>query len=59
MFSNPEIEDKTIKYGFYTNRTIDKNGAEMPAKSPFGMFEDLFIPNDLAFVAKKIDEYYE
>ena len=59
LFSNPEIEDKTIKYGFYTNRTIDRNGAEMPAKSPFGMFEDLFIPNDLAFVAKKIDEYYE
>ena len=58
LFANPEYEDKEIKYGFITNRTIDKNGAEIPAKSPMGMFDEMFIPNDLAFVAQKIDEYY-
>lgn len=28
------------------------------AKSPYGMFEDLHIPNDLGYVAKKVREYY-
>lgn len=59
LFTQPIIDDKTVKYGFLTNRTVDKNGAEIPAKSPMGMFEDLFIPNDLALVAKTIDEYYK
>lgn len=58
LFASPVYEDKTINYGFYTNRTLDRLGAEIPAKSPMGMFEDMFIPNDLAFVVKKIDEYY-
>lgn len=58
LFANPQYEDKKITYGFVTNRTIDRAGAEIPAKSPMGMFEDEFIPNDLALVAKKIDEFY-
>lgn len=58
LFANPRYEDKKINYGFVTNRTIDHTGAEIPAKSPMGMFEDEFIPNDLAFVSQKIDEYY-
>lgn len=58
LFACPEFEDKSIKYGFYTNRTVDRNGVEIPAKSPMGMFDELFIPNDLAYVAQKIDEYY-
>lgn len=58
LFASPQYEDKNIRYGFITNRTIDREGAELPAKSPMGMFDELFIPNDLAFVAKKIDEYY-
>jgi len=58
LFASPQFEDKKIVYGFVTNRTTDKNGSEIPAKSPMGMFEDEFIPNDLAYVAKKIDEYY-
>lgn len=59
LFANPEFEDKNIKYGFYTNRTIDRNGSEIPAKSPLGMFPDLFIPNDLKYVADSIDKFYE
>lgn len=58
LFAQPQYEDKQIKYGFFTNRTLDRNGAEIPAKSPMGMFEDMFIPNDLALVVKAIDEYY-
>lgn len=58
LFTSLQYEDKEIKYGFYTNRVIDRTGAEIPAKSPMGMFEEKFIPNDLALVAKKIDEYY-
>lgn len=58
LFASPQYEDKQITYGFYTNRTLDRSGAELPAKSPMGMFEDLFIPNDLNLVAKKVDEYY-
>ena len=58
LFASPRINDKIVEYGFVTNRTVDTNGAEIPAKTPFEMFDDLFIPNDLAYVAKKIDEYY-
>ena len=58
LFTSPRINDKTVEYGFVTNRTTDSNGAEIPAKTPLGMFDDLFIPNDLALVAEKIDEYY-
>lgn len=59
LFAQPQYEDKSIRFGFFTNRTLDRNGAEIPAKSPMGMFDELFIDNDLAFVAKKIDEYYD
>lgn len=58
LFTSPQYEDKTINYGFITNRTLDRNGAEIPAKSPMGMFDSLLIPNDLQFVSEKIDEYY-
>lgn len=58
LFASPQYEDKNINYGFYTNRTLDRIGAEIPAKSPMGMFDEMFIPNDLALVAQKIDEYY-
>lgn len=58
LFTNPEYEDKKVNYRFVTNRTIDRNGSEIPAKTPAGMFEDLYIPNDLSIVTKAIDEYY-
>ncbi len=58
LFASPEINDKNVTFGFYTNRTVDRLGAEIPAKSPIDMFDQLFIPNDLLYVSKKIDEYY-
>ena len=44
--------DGNIKYEFVTN-----NDGKYPAKSPVGMFKDLYIPNDLGLVSKTIDEY--
>ena len=41
------------KYNFIT-----QGDARHIAKSPLGMFEDRNIPNDLAFVKKKMAEYY-
>ena len=38
---------------------VTNNDGEYPAKSPVGMFESLYIPNDLGIVAKKMQEYYE
>ena len=58
LFASPIYESKESQYGFYTNHTLDRAGVEVPAKSPMGMFESLYIPNDLALVAKAIDEYY-
>lgn len=44
--------DNKIKYEFVTN-----NDGTKPAKSPVGMFTELYIPNDLGFVAEQIDKY--
>lgn len=58
LFTSLKYEDQGITYGLITNRTLDRNGAEIPAKSPMGMFDELFVPNDLALVSTKIKEYY-
>jgi hypothetical protein len=44
--------DNKIKYSFVTN-----NDGKYPAKSPIGMFKDLYIPNDLKIVSESIDRY--
>ena len=43
-----------LKYTFTT-----QNDGTTRAKSPRGMFEEMQIPNDLALVSQKIDEYNE
>lgn len=50
--SKEKIEDQ-LQYGFYTK------DASSTAKTPDGMFESNFIPNDLLFVRKAIECYYE
>lgn len=40
-------------------RFITQNDGTTTAKSPKGMFKDLLIPNDLAYVLKAIEEYYQ
>lgn len=44
--------DNKPEYKFVTN-----NDGESPAKSPIGMFKDLYIANDLSFVSQSIDAY--
>lgn len=46
-----DTNKKTI-YEFVTNQDN-----VFPAKSPYGMFKNLYIPNDLGYVARCIDEY--
>lgn len=48
-----EGKDGSVSYNFITNRF-----KKMPAKSPDGMFDEVKIPNDLSYVCKKLDEYY-
>jgi ABC-type dipeptide/oligopeptide/nickel transport system ATPase component len=45
-------QEKKMSYEFVTNRDVS-----YPAKSPYGMFKDLYIPNDLGLVARMIDDY--
>jgi len=58
LFARPKFDDKgNPTYGFYTHkRKID--GVEFPSKTPDGMFEEDFIPNDLGLVVKTMKEYY-
>lgn len=44
---------KKTKKEFVTNYD-----GEFPAKSPIGMFESLYIPNDMGYVIKKVNNYY-
>lgn len=46
-------EDKEASYKFVTNKVDD-----YPAKSPMGMFEERYVPNDMAAVLSAIDSYY-
>jgi len=58
LYSAIKYDEKgNAQYGFYTHRTM-QGQIEIPAKSPDGMFEEDFIPNDLGIVVKKISEYY-
>lgn len=58
LYSAVKFDDKgQAAYGFYTHRFM-QGVIEIPAKSPDGMFEEDFIPNDLGLVIQKINEYY-
>lgn len=46
--------DNKVSYRFVTN-----NDGQYPAKSPVGMFKDLYISNDLGLVSESIDKYNE
>lgn len=58
LFAEPQVTGSSITYGYYTHFTQGKGGAYIPAKTPMGMFDIDFIPNDLGIVAKAIREYY-
>lgn len=58
LYCCPQYNDNgTPVFGFYTKR-MKLNGIEIPAKSPDGMFEEEFIPNDLNIVIDKMNKFY-
>lgn len=58
LYSSVIYDDKgQATYGFYTHR-FKEGTIEIPAKTPDGMFEQDFIPNDLGYVVKAMNEYY-
>lgn len=58
LFAQPKFDDKgKATYGFYTHK-MRVNGIELPSKTPEGMFEEDWIPNDLGLVVKTMNEYY-
>lgn len=56
LYGKSEWDSKanTANRHFVTN--LD---GQYPAKSPFGMFDDIYIPNDLGMVVNAMNEYYE
>lgn len=58
LYSAIKYDEKGIPtYGFYTH-SVKEGSVEIPAKSPADMFDSDFIPNDLGFVVKCMNEYY-
>lgn len=66
-YITPEGKFETVLYGKTTYDTKEKksirefvtnNDGIYPAKSPVGMFSELYIPNDLGLVIKLATEYY-
>ena len=57
LWCKPEMTKDKVNYRFITNRTI-VDGIEIPAKSPMGLFPELFMPNDLQIVTDRIKEYF-
>lgn len=47
-------KDNKMNYCFVTNRW-----EKYPAKSPRGMFSEIKIPNDLAYVIREVESYYK
>ena len=58
LYCEPKFDENgKPEYGFYTHK-LRVDGIEIPAKTPDGMFEEDFIPNDLQFVVKSMDNFY-
>jgi hypothetical protein len=49
----PQEEDIQERYKFST-----QTDSESTAKAPMGMFDEKYIPNDLQFMAEKINDFY-
>ena len=58
LYSAIKFDEKgNPTYGFYTHATMEGT-VQIPAKTPDGMFDADFIPNDLGTVVKAMNEYY-
>ena len=58
LYSAIKYDDKgNATFGFYT-KACKEGLVEIPAKSPEGMFQTSFIPNDLGVVVEQLNAYY-
>jgi hypothetical protein len=58
LYCEPQFDENGVpSFGFYTHK-LRVDGIEIPAKTPEGMFEEDFIPNDLGLVVKAMNKYY-
>ena len=54
LFTEVKMEDDKLPHYYFVTQT----DGVTTAKSPKGMFDEIYIPNDLNYVSTKIDEYY-
>lgn len=57
LYTQVLIDKGVSKYYFVTNASSDGE-TKITAKSPFGMFDELLVPNDLGEVLEKVEKYY-
>lgn len=57
LYCDVKFDEQKAVHGFYTNMA-NVRGKTIPAKSPDGMFDNVFVDNDLQMVVDKINEYY-
>ena len=58
LYCEPQFDENGVPaFGFYTHK-LRVEGIEIPAKTPEGMFEEDFIPNDLGLVVEAMNKYY-
>ena len=58
LYCEPQFDENGVPtFGFYTHK-LRVEGIEIPAKTPEGMFEEDFIPNDLGLVVDAMNKYY-
>ena len=58
LYCEPQFDENGVpSFGFYTHK-LRVEGIEIPAKTPEGMFEEDFIPNDLGLVVEAMNKYY-
>lgn len=55
LYGSSEYDGTTRRI---TKRFVTNYDGTYPAKSPVGMFRDLYVPNDLGLVIKLVDRYY-
>ena len=56
LFGKQSFAEQTKKI---TKNFVTNFDGRFPSKSPVGMFEELYIPNDLGYVEKAVRAYYE
>lgn len=54
LMGHEEYDDRT---GTVTKHFVTGYNGTVKGKAPFGMFEDIHIPNDMGYVIEKVEEY--